>query len=102
MSNVDLRIGGRSYTVACAAGEEAHLAALGQTIDDKLAALGMAGQSETRQLLFAALMLADEVDEARKSGSPAPSPPPLSSDALPGQLEAIAERLEACAAHLES
>ena len=66
----------------------------------------MAGQSETRQLLFAALMLADEVDEARKGSAPQPSPvpppAPASNDALAGQLEAIAERLEACAAHLES
>ena len=38
MSNVTLEIAGRRYTVACAAGEEAHIEMLGASISGKLAA----------------------------------------------------------------
>ena len=78
MSNVNLQIGGRSFTVACAPGEEEHITGLGRMIDAKLAAMGgVAGQTETRTLLFAALLLADELHEARHgAGAPVPPPPP--------------------------
>jgi cell division protein ZapA len=66
LSRVTLMIGGRDYAVACAEGEEAHVAGLGQMIDAKLAELPSAtAQSEVRSLLFAALLLADEVSELR-------------------------------------
>lgn len=99
MSNVDLSIAGRTFTVACAAGEEDHVAGLGRTIDAKLQAMGgMAGQSESRALLFAALLLADELHEAKRSAAP-PSPSELGGD--PDLLEAIATRLENVAQLLE-
>ncbi|MDE2436787.1 MAG: cell division protein ZapA [Sphingomonadales bacterium] len=96
MSNLTLQIGGRAYTVACAEGEEAHVTALGRTIADKVEQMG-AGQSEARQLLFAALILADELHEARsRAGAPA------TSDSQAATLEALADRLEKCAAALEA
>lgn len=102
MSNVTLSIGGRQYTVACADGEESHISHLGKVIDGKLA--GMPGQSEPRTLLFAALLLADEVHELRGGGAPA-SPAAnaeASSPAIAEALEALAERLERTAARLEN
>ncbi len=93
MSNVNLSIGGRSYTVACAAGEEAHVTSLGRLIDEKVQSIGT-GHNEIRQLLFAALILADELHEARKTAVPSASSTPDHSAAL----EAIADRLEKCAA----
>ncbi|MFA7587645.1 MAG: cell division protein ZapA [Novosphingobium sp.] len=101
MSNVSLLIGGRQFTVACAKGEEDHVEALGQLIDAKLTAMGGAGnQSETRMLLFAALMLADEVFELRSQRCDvAPATP--ASDDMVAQLDRIAERLENLAASLE-
>jgi cell division protein ZapA len=100
MSNVTLHIGGRTYAVACAAGEEDHVTGLGKLIDAKLHSLGnMASQSETRQLLFAALLLADEVHEARHRSSGAALAGPTLD---PLRLEALAERLEKCASALES
>jgi cell division protein ZapA len=99
MSNVTLTIGGRDHIVACGPGQEAHIEQLGRTIDAKLSELpNLAGQSETRTLLFAALLLADEVHELR-SGSPAPAQGGSAKtadalDALAGRLEALAERLE--------
>lgn len=100
MSNVTLSIGGRSYTVACAAGEEAHVAGLGEMIDAKIRAMGATGTTETRQLLFAALLLADEVHEA-KSPDRAVAAQPGADDTQAERLEAIAAKLEACALALE-
>src|SRR5262245_34957464 len=99
MSNVTLSIGGRQYTVACAQGEEAHIEALGRTIDSKLSSLpNMAGQSEPRTLLFAALLLADEVHELRAGGAMAPSDDGKAAE----PLERLAETLEGLASRLES
>ncbi len=104
MSNVTLNIGGRTFAVACADGEESHVAELGRLIDGKLASMGdMAGQSETRMLLFAALLMADELHEAR-SATPANGGSELDgglADELAEQLGIMADRLENLAARLE-
>ena len=108
MSNVSLTIGGRSFTVACAEGEEGHVTGLGRLIDSKLSAMGdMTGQSESRMLLFAALLLADDLHETERK--PAPPPAQAAAPAAPEQspvsvekLAAIAERLENLATRLES
>lgn len=101
MSNVTLEIAGRRYTIACAAGEEAHVAMLGASINTRLAGLpNLAGQTEPRTLLYAALLLADELHEARKAVPPVErTPDPQHSTAEP--LENLAERLESLAAKLE-
>ncbi len=101
MSNLTLHVGGRDYTVACAEGEEAHVAELGALIDGKIQAMG-AGHNEPRQLLFAALLLADELHEARqRSGGAPPSMPPAQLDLHADTLEALAARLENCVSALE-
>ena len=101
MSNVTLSIGGRQYMVACDAGQEAHVANLGETIETKVREIGAAGHNEIRLLLFAALVLADENHELRANGSTAPAVAPVSEGPAAGALEALAERLEKCAAALE-
>ncbi len=63
MSQVKLSVGGRSYTVSCADGEEAHVADLGASIDARIAQLGP--NTETQNLLFGGLLLADELHELR-------------------------------------
>ena len=103
MSNVKLHIGGRDFTVACAEGEESHVTGLGEMIDSKIHAMGdISAQSESRMLLFAALLLADELHEANARGGSAPS---QAAPALPNgsaeRLEQIAERLENLATRLE-
>lgn len=99
MSNVTLKIAGRNYAVACAPGEEAHVASLGEMIDEKVAGMGTAGgQNEVRSLLFAALLLADELHEARKSKNQ--TPPSAPSDE--GSLSEIAPTLERIAVRLEN
>lgn len=102
MSNVTLTISGREYTVACAEGEEAHVSGLGRMIDAKLSAMGnMSGQGETRQLLFAALLLADELHEASAGRATTPAAATPNLDLHAARLEAIATALETCASHLE-
>lgn len=104
MSNVTLTIGGRTFSVACADGEERHIEALGRVIDSKVHALGdSAGQNEVRMLLYAALVLADELHEAKCSVEQAvpQSAAFFGTGAPPEQLERIAETLENLAAHLE-
>lgn len=95
MSNVTLRIGGRDYTVACDEGQEGHVAALGAMIAGKIADLGGSAQGETRQLLFAALLLADELHEARQNLAG------TNPDQHAPALEALAARLEKVATALE-
>lgn len=63
MADVKLNIAGRVYDVHCADGQEQQLLGLASLVDDKVR--GMPGGTETRQLLFAALMLADETQEAK-------------------------------------
>lgn len=67
MSEVALHIGGRTYRVACAAGEEERVTRLGATIADKLASIGNPSGPDAQNLLFAALLLADEVHEGREA-----------------------------------
>ena len=100
MRNVTLAIGGRNFALACPDGEEAHLADLGRMVDARVAQGGTSSQSETRMLLYAALMLADELHEANRqlaaSGAPA-----LPSEDVHFRVARIAERLEALAQRLE-
>ncbi len=101
MSNVTLKIGGRSYRIGCAEGEEQHIAKLGATIDAKLEATpGMASQSELHTLLYAALLMADELDEARKGTQAAPSASKGAAN-VAEPLEMMANRLESLASRLE-
>lgn len=98
MSDVVLHIGGRSYSVACAPGEESHVADLGRMIDGKLAEMpGGTAHSETRALLFAALMLADRVHELEGAAAS-----PAAACVDPARLVALAARIEQLARLAES
>jgi cell division protein ZapA len=104
MSNVKLAIGGRQFTVACAEGEEDHVTGLGEMIAAKVGTMGdTSGQNEGRMLLFAALLLADELHEATVRSAPGePAPAGLAlDDRAAERLDAIAERLENLAIRLE-
>ncbi|WP_336986633.1 cell division protein ZapA [Altererythrobacter aquiaggeris] len=106
MSEVTLTIGGKDYVVACGDGEEAHIARLGQSIDAKLKQMGDTGGNEARRLLFASLLLADEVADLKNNSA---EPPPLTAGAsgaaedaeMADLLERMADRLEGCASLLE-
>jgi len=99
MADVTLSIGGHYYTVACREGEEAHLLDMGALIDAKTveARSAVGGLSEIRQLLFAALLLADELVELR-AGTQTGSQRDTDFAVV---LEGVASRLEAAASALE-
>lgn len=112
MAQIELKIGGNAYTVACKDGEEGHLTQIAEIVDKKAndARKAVGGVSEVRQLLFASLLLADELDEARKTSGAAPAPQPVAQAPVAAEsaneehaslLEDIAARLENLAVHLE-
>ncbi|MEO7635964.1 MAG: cell division protein ZapA [Sphingomicrobium sp.] len=100
-SLVDLSIGGRVYPVACRDGEEDSLKAAARLVDAKTreAIAGLGTLSESRQFMFAALLLADQLIDKSPDAAAAVAPP---DPVLTTRAEAIAERLEALAAALES
>ena len=97
MAEVDLTIAGRPYRVACRAGEEDSLRAAAALVDAKSreALAGLGTMSEARQLLFASLLLADQIVDQRAS-EPSAVDPLLakSATALASRLEALADALE--------
>lgn len=101
MAEVTIEVGGRRYDVACRDGEEEQLRRLALLVDEKSqrARAAVGGVNESRQLLLAALLLADEIQDLRIG-----SRPPLAPDAdaaLANAVEQLASRVETLADHLE-
>jgi len=98
MAEVTISIAGRSYQVACRAGEEDNLLAAARMVDAKSreALSGLGTLSETRQLLFASLLLADQLIE-----KPGAATPTLDPDLAP-RVDRLAARIESLAATLEA
>lgn len=67
MPLVNVMVNSRAYTIACDAGEEAHLKELAAHVDDKVKELiGTVGQvGDQKLLLMAAVLITDELFEAR-------------------------------------
>ncbi|HWW65804.1 MAG TPA: cell division protein ZapA [Sphingomonadaceae bacterium] len=105
MAEVDIEIGGHRYLLSCRDGDEDQLRASASLVDEKAfeAARAVGGLSEVRQLLFAALLLADEIHDLR-AGRPVPaSPSSAESDAmLASALERLAQRMETLANRVET
>lgn len=97
MSTVTLTIGPKSYSVACADGQEPHIEALGAMIAEKYAQLGTArAPLEAQNLLFASLFLADELDQARKRlAEPVPEAQAIQDTGEIEELRAVIAALEA-------
>jgi cell division protein ZapA len=114
MPKVDVTINGRAYQVACKDGEESHLADLAEYFDKRVSELidTIGPASETRLMLMAGLVIADELSEtldkvetletavtdARERGASGSAAVTEKAgraiDVLAQRLEAIAERLE--------
>jgi cell division protein ZapA len=101
MAHVDVEIASRRYSVACRDGEEEHLRSVAALVDRKAkdAAAALGNLSEARQLLFASLLLADELKEQGGGAAPAAAEEP--DPAVAEALERMAERLERLASRLE-
>ena len=98
MAEVELSIAGRPYKVACRNGEEDTLRAAGALVDANCreALAGLGTLSESRQLLFAALLLADQLVDGREVEIPTGPDPELVE-----RTQRMAERLETLADALE-
>ncbi|MGU3391027.1 cell division protein ZapA [Sphingomonas sp. M1A8_2b] len=96
MAQVMLDIGGRPHAVACRDGEESRVRLLGAMVAERWATADRAagGLSAERAMLFVALMLADDLDEAAHR-------PPEGSAVSEIALTRIADRLEGLAQALE-
>jgi cell division protein ZapA len=99
MAQVDLFIAGRSYQIACREGEEENLKAAARLVDAKSreALSGLGTLSESRQLLFASLLLADQIVDKQRGVAPAPADPVIVE-----RVAMLAERLESLAVSLEN
>lgn len=108
MASVEVEIAARKYSVACRDGEEEHLRSVAAIVNSKAqdAAKALGSLSEARQLLFASLLLADELKEQRSGQPAAPkaraAPAPAELDpALVDALERLAVRVESLAEQIE-
>lgn len=108
MGQVVVDIGGRRYPLSCRDGDEAHLTALAGSIAEKAEGLtgSLGAMSESRLLLMAALMVADELHEARRgvlapAAAPAPDRGPNPADiAAQERLDLLVARAERLAERL--
>jgi cell division protein ZapA len=102
MATVEVEISGRRYTVACRDGEEPHLRSVAALVDEKAqeAAAALGNLGEARQLLFASLLLADELKE-RRTAPGAPKAATAGDGDVAPALERLAERMERLAERLE-
>ena len=105
MAQVTLRINGYAYTVGCQDGEEQHLQGMAGEVERRIEGIKSAiGQSgESRMLVMAALMMADDLFESDKKqssggGGEAAKPDPK----LGRKLGKLAKQAEEIAARLET
>lgn len=100
MATVTVEINGRPYAVGCADGQEERVRILARQFDnhvrDVAADVGQVG--DIRLFLMAALMLADQLQEARMGEAPAASAAAPSETGVAEALNAVAARIEKIAA----
>jgi cell division protein ZapA len=108
MAQVTLRINGYAYTIGCRDGEEQHLQAMAAQVERRIDRIkATAGQSgESRMLVMAALLMADDLFEMEQRVQAAESrvaAAPANGDAKLGRrLSRMARRAEEIAAGLEA
>lgn len=112
MAQVTLRINGYAYTVGCQDGEEEHLQHMAGEVERRIEGIkGAIGQSgESRMLVMAALMMADDLFETEKQLKVAartvppeavPAKPAKPDPRLGRKLGKLAKQAEDIAARLD-
>ncbi|PZU12523.1 MAG: cell division protein ZapA [Sphingobium sp.] len=98
MAEIMLQIAGRPYPIRCRDGEEAHLVHLATLVEEKArqAQQSTPGLTEVRALLFAALFLADELNDLRAEVAGHQAQLPLEDEDAPAAraVETLAVRIE--------
>lgn len=99
MAKADIRIRGRSYSIACTPGQEMRVQRLAEQLDARLASISSAvgDIGDDRLLLIAALALMDELDAARQA-----APDTAADQRAAALVTAMAAKVEALAASLEA
>ena len=108
MGEVVVKINGRDFPLTCADGQEPRTRRLAQYVDGKIAefskSLGQIGES--RLLLLAALVIADELSDTGEALQQERNRPPVpeipAADAVASGIRDIAERIESIAARIET
>ena len=103
-------VNGRPFAILCDDGQEPRIRRLAQYVDGKVAEfVGSVGQvGETRLLLLAALVIADELSDAKeslereRSRAQAAGTERAAADAAADSIKDMAKRVEAIAARLET
>lgn len=103
MAEVRLQIANREYIVTCNDGEESRLIELGALVDTKASEAGgsAAGLNESRLLLFAALLLADEANTATNNMVKNEQSLMKEIEIATETIEKLADRVEILAQSLE-
>lgn len=101
MAKADIRIRDRSYSVACAPGQEERLVALSKQLDARVQDISRAvgNIGDDRLLLIAALALLDELDASHTAQAAAAGP---DVERAANALNDTATRIEALAARIEA
>ena len=96
MADVRLRIGGQDYHISCRDGDEPNLVALGALVDERVQQARSVVRNATvaEQLVMAAILLADELQETRAGSGPADALAPELAEVVAARLEALADKLE--------
>lgn len=95
MPQMSISINGQSYLIACNPGEESRLKALAQMVDEHVRQLAEnVGQiGESKLLLMAAILLADELSEAGGSSGASDNAAILALESATSRIQDIAASL---------
>jgi len=103
MATVTVEINGRPYAVGCADGQEERVRILAKQFDSQVrqvaADVGQVG--DIRLFLMSALLLADELHEARLQAGGRATPAAPAAVSAGASTDGVAEALNAVAARLE-
>lgn len=104
MSQVALRINGRTYEVTCEDGQEEHLREVGAYFDSRVRELASAvGQvGEGRLLVIAGLLVADELFDVRRKLEQAPAAVAGESESGRDEAEGASRALDEAASRIDT
>ncbi len=96
MATVTVEVNGRPYAVGCADGQEERVRVLARQFDNQVrqVAQDVGHVGDLRLFLMSALILADELHEARLNGGAAPAPVSAPGEGVAEALNAVAARIE--------
>jgi len=90
MPLVAIKIGPKTYQIRCGEGEQERISALGAMIAEKYALLGQSrAPTESENLLFTALFMADELSEARNDADKAYRKAKAAKDELEASMSKV-------------